>query len=792
MAPSRQPRRYRPPIDGWVLALLTAFLVAGPACANEPPPQPLELQLEVSINGQPTRLIGAFVLDTQNRLSTTREELTALGLIMPGTGPPDAAIFLDEIEGLTYRYDDIKQAVAIAVPEKLRLAKNYSAQPLLDEVTPESSTGLLLNYSAFSQVTHDFENSVTGINGGSLSLEARAFLPLGTLSQSGLVGTTTFSDATALRLDTIWSYADEANARSWRVGDVTSGGLAWTRPIRMGGAQVQRNFSLRPNLITMPLPSFSGSAALPSTVDVYVNNVKTYSQAIEAGPYHIENLPVVTGSGRARVVVTDSSGRKTERESEFFTSPDLLRQGLFDYSLDLGVARRDYGTESFTYGDEPLALASLRYGLTDWLTGELHAESDLTLVNGGFGFAAGLDSFGEVTAAFAVSNSEDGLGGQFFAGWNTQFDRLHVSASMRRTFGDYEDLASITAGDHGSNSEIGLNPRAIDQVSLSYGFPDFQASAGIGLVHIEEENGDHTLIGSGSLAKSFGNSLSLYASGFLEAEQGGNYGLFAGLSYTFGNSLSASSSTSLSNESVTGVASLARSRNGAAPGGYGWRVSKGEGDNRFTSADASYQSDAGLLQAGAFQQGGGASLSMAMDGSVVAAGGGVFLGNRIDEAFAVVDVGAANVPVRLENRGIGATRSNGKLLVTGLKAYQKNKISIDIANLPVMADIPKTETRVVPRENSGVTVDFGIKTISSAAIVIVTDGEGKPLPAGTSVTLKGNDEPFLVGFDGEVYMTGLAAGNEFESAANSVACTGRFDFAPASDEQQVIGPVKCA
>ncbi len=790
MAPSRQRRRYRPPIDGSVLALLAVLLVASPACANEPPPQPLELQLEVSINGQPTRLIGAFVLDTRNRLSTTREELTALGLIMPGTGPPDAAIFLDEIEGLTYRYDEIRQSVAIAVPDKLRLAKNYSAQPLLDEVAPESSTGVILNYSVFSQATHDFEESVTGINGGSLSLDARAYSPFGTLSQSGLIGTTTFSEATALRLDTIWSYADEVNARSWRVGDITSGGLAWTRPIRMGGAQVQRNFSLRPNLITMPLPSFSGSAALPSTVDVYVNNVKTYSQAVEAGPYHIENLPVITGSGTARVVVTDSSGRETERESEFFTSPDLLRRGLYDYSFDLGVARLDYGTESFAYDEEPLVLGSLRYGVTDRLTGELHAESDLELLNGGFGIVAGLGSFGEVTAALAASSSDDGLGGQIFAGWNTQFDRLHVSASTRRTFGDYEDLASVTSDGHGSDFEIGLNPRAIDQVSLSYGFPDYQASASIGFVHVEEENGDHTLIGSGSLAKSFGNNLSLYASGFLDVGNDG-YGIFAGLSYTLGHSLSASSSASLSEESVTAVASLSRSRSGTAPGSYGWRISKGEGGNRFTSADASYQSGVGLLQAGAFQQGGGASLSMAVDGSVAAAGGGVFLGNRIDEAFAVVDVGSANVPVRLENREIGATRSNGKLLVTGLKAYQKNKISIDIANLPVMADIPKTETRVVPRENSGVTVDFGIKTVNSAAIVIVTDNEGERLPAGTAVTLKGHDEPFLVGFDGEVYMTGLGPGNEFESVANSVVCSGAFSFKPAHDEQQVIGPVKC-
>ncbi|MGH6820455.1 MAG: fimbria/pilus outer membrane usher protein, partial [Methylocella sp.] len=450
--------------------------------------------------------------------------------------------------------------------------------------------------------------------------------------------------------------------------------------------------------ITMPLPSFTGSALVPSTVDVYVNNVKTYSQQVEAGPYHIENLPVITGSGTARVVVTDSSGRETEREQAFFTSPDLLRQGLFDYSIDLGVARRDYGVESFSYDEQPLGLASLRYGITDWLTGEAHMESDLRLLNGGFGIVAGLGSFGEATAAAAASQGEDGFGGLLFAGWSNQFDRLHVSASTRRTFGDYDDLASVTVEGDGSDFESTLNPRAVDQVSFSYGFPAWRASVGMGLVHVEEEGGDHTLIASGSIAKSFENNLSLYASGFMEAGGEANYGLFAGLSYTFGNSLSASSSASLSGERATAVASLAKSRDGS-PGGYGWRVAKGVGGTAFASADADYQSAVGLLQGRAFQQGDGTSVSASIDGSVVAAGGGLFLGNRIDEAFAIVDVGSPDVPVRFENRPVGSTRSDGRLLVTGLKAYQNNKISIDIANLPVTADIPRTETLVVPREN---------------------------------------------------------------------------------------------
>jgi NAD(P)-dependent dehydrogenase (short-subunit alcohol dehydrogenase family) len=57
-----------------------------------------------------------------------------------------------------------------------------------------------------------------------------------------------------------------------------------------------------------------------------------------------------------------------------------------------------------------------------------------------------------------------------------------------------------------------------------------------------------------------------------------------------------------------------------------------------------------------------AALLFAAEGAAVVAGGGVFLGNRIDDSFAVVDAGAPGVAVDYENRFAGKTDSSGKLL----------------------------------------------------------------------------------------------------------------------------------
>lgn len=55
--------------------------------------------------------------------------------------------------------------------------------------------------------------------------------------------------------------------------------------MRLGGVQVQTNFALRPDLVTLPIPALFGSAAVPSTRDVYTQNVKTYTGSVPAGPF---------------------------------------------------------------------------------------------------------------------------------------------------------------------------------------------------------------------------------------------------------------------------------------------------------------------------------------------------------------------------------------------------------------------------------------------------------------------------------------------------------------------------
>jgi outer membrane usher protein len=180
-----------------------------------------------------------------------------------------------------------------------------------------------------------------------------------------------------------------------------------------------------------------------------------------------------------------------------------------------------------------------------------------------------------------------------------------------------------------------------------------------------------------------------------------------------------------------------------------------------------------------------------VQGSIAAMSGGVFLSNRIDDAFAVVDAGAPGVDVEYENRPVGKTNARGQLLIPDLRSYQRNQITIDPRGLPVDADVPTTQSVIAPPDRSGVKVSFGIKTEVKAAVVILAEKNGKFVAPGSRGRLENSAEVFVVGYDGRAYVRGLADTNTVTITLASGECRASFPFTSRKNSQVVIGPVVC-
>ena len=259
--------------------------------------------------------------------------------------------------------------------DELRLPKLYDVRVESGEhLADPSDIGAVLNYSLFAAAHNEPNLSEQTFEGASASLNGQNFGPHGTFAASGIIRTDAAGAANVLRLDSNWTYSDQETLTSYRVDDTISGGPAWTRSIRIGGAQARRSFSLRPSLVTLPLPAVSGSAAVPSTVDIYVNNVKSRSQNVDAGPFTIFNIPSISGAGDVQVVIRDAAGREVRTSVLFFSSAKLLRKGLLDFSVEAGFARHRFGIESNNYADAPIGAVSARFGVSNKLTIDGHGE----------------------------------------------------------------------------------------------------------------------------------------------------------------------------------------------------------------------------------------------------------------------------------------------------------------------------------------------------------------------------------------------------------------------------------
>ncbi len=806
-------------IIGWLIFPLCIARAAG-VPETGAPPSPVELQLEVWVNGYTTNLIAQFVELPGGSLAVSREALIDLELVVPGNGATTTSVRLDTIPGVTYRLDRTTQTLYLTVPKGMRKAKVYDATrsgTAVDAGRADYSS--LLNYSLFASAAQGVSaRTVTGAYGGfngvNASLDGRFIAPFGTFSQTALVGTIpnyynaldplSVSSVDARRFDSTFTYVDPGTFMTYKAGDTINGGLAWTRPVRMGGFQVQRNFTARPDIITQALPSFSGSAAAPSSVDVFVNGVKTYSQQVAAGPFQLANVPTI-GGGEARVVVRDASGKEVETKLPFFNAPSLLRPGLYEASAEVGVARYNFGITSNDYGESPIASVSLRSGITDWVTGEAHAEGGLGLANGGAGAVLNVANRAVVAAAVTGSLQDGKAGVQLFGSIDTQVGPVRVHAQTQRALGDYTDLAiasarlrPTTADEEARAAASGaaLDLRAYyrpaiarDQVTLSLPIAFDRSNVSATWIRTEPDRGAVSQIVSLSYARPFIAKSSLFATAYANVDEIKKAGVYAGVSMPLGDA-SVSASVNSQSNGVTASVDAAKPL-GSEPGEWGYRVRDSEGYQANRAAAISYRTEKVRLEATVQQDDRSVRETAEASGSIVAMKGGVYMANRVEDGFAVVSAGAPGVRVLAENRFVGETDSDGMLLVPNLRSNQKNNISIDPTNLSISAEVDNPHQQVVPAYKSGVAVDFKVRREGSSAIVILKKPNGSYVDAGSNGRLASGGETFLVGYDGQAFIKGLQAQNTIIVVIDKSECRASFGFKPKADTQVVIGPVVC-
>ncbi|OYR19399.1 fimbria/pilus outer membrane usher protein [Brucella thiophenivorans] len=795
------------------IACLTIFSALPKAAAqNLPPPSTgvslpddgfLELQLEVFVNGAPTELIAAFRQTSDGLLLIELVQLKNVG-INPAKEAirEDGWVDIGRLPGVVATYDEENQTLSFDAIEKSRAARIIDAQAdeislnIEEEEAPVATSNLggLVNYTLFGATGGEEWDDLTSFQGLSGLFEGRLFGPYGVLSSSQIASSSDAENFGSTRLDTRWSYSDPKRLMTYNVGDIISGGLSWTRPTRLGGIQIRRNFTLRPDLVTMPLPEISGSAAVPSTVDVYVNNAQNASRSVPSGPFSITNLPIVTGAGTARLVVRDALGRETISETPFYASSNLLTKGLLDFSAELGFARRYYGVESNDYDDRPVGSATMRYGLNNHFTLEAHVEGAENFYNAGAGSVFNIGTFGIGSVAASSSRFGSETGYQIAASVEAELWNVKFFARTQRTFGDYNDIASITADirKFGLPSTIYSTkpPRSLDQASISLPAMFENLNFNFSYTELETANFDKSRLLGMTATKAIGQKGNVFVTAFTDFERKGSFGVFAGLSWMLDGNITASSSVS-SNESGTSVTADLMKSEQASVGSTGWRLRGSHGESDILAASGSYRSSVGRAEGGVEKFNDNIRGTAQFEGALILAGGGAFLSNRVDDAFSVVDVGAPGVDVFYENRPIGKTNRSGKLLVPDLRSYEDNSISIDPSNLPLDASVGTTRQVVRPSDRGGAVVDFNVSAQTRPALITVRNEAGDYVETGATAQLNGGENT-IVGYDGQIYVENIEKSNNLTvQQSNGESCSVAFTAPAITNERTIIPDAIC-
>ena len=759
------------------LVLLTILtLVPSKSLAEDTPLSTHEVFLDVLVNEQHKGTV--LLLRSEDRIFAASKDLRLWRLRLPNTTPltyyGEDFYALDMLLGLSHRFDENSQALSVQAPPDL-----FDATLLMGKETnfsePKSvSPGGFLNYDV--STSHEQDKTTT-----SGLVELGGFSDWG-VGQTRILVRDLEGKANAIRLDTTWVRDKPIQMSSLRFGDVTSGTSSWGGTVRFFGVQWSTNYSTQPGFTSYPLPEMSGEAALPSTVDLYVDNTLRMSREVPDGPFSIHDLPVTTGRGNARLVVRDILGREQVITQPYYTSPRLLRQGLKDYSYEFGFVRRNYGIESNNYG-RPLVVGTHRLGFSEQFTGEVHGELLGNQQTLGMSGVLWWPVAGVLSGSLAMSHSEMGVGGLLGLGIEGKNRIFGFGANTQFTSQDFTKLGL---------QRNQLPPQKINQMFINLVTKNHDSFT-VNYTHqaYRDRNANKILIASYNRKVGSLGNLNTSFTRLFSGDAKTTFNL--NLSIPLGNRINASFTTSA--QSGRKRARLQVSRSRPEVSGLSYRLATGLGDTDHQELEISLQNEISNYTIMTGQSQGEVTFRGSASGGVAFLGGDAFLSRRITDSFALVHVpGYSDVSIYLENQLVRRTDANGKALIPGLRAYETNSVRIDQADLPLDAQVDAVELDAVPYFRSGLVLKFPVKRSRGALLTVVLEND-EALPAGAQVEIIDmnllENELFPTGMRGEVYLTGLEAKNQLRVTWKGQSCEFALPFPDTTDPLPHLGTYLC-
>ncbi|MDN3646904.1 fimbria/pilus outer membrane usher protein [Pontixanthobacter aestiaquae] len=552
------------------------------------------------------------------------------------------------------------------------------------------------------------------------------------------------------RLDTRVTFAMPEKGLIVRAGDTITAGSQSQRPLRIGGLQVGTDFALRPDLVTSPLPAFEGNVAVPTGLDLIVNDRRFTGADIEAGKFQVRNIPISPGRGEVSVIVRDELGREVIQTARIYVSRELLAPGLWEGAANIGYVRRRFGQVSNDYRDLTSTFF-LRRGFSKSLSFGVSGEVGIGIRN--FGAQAEMTLFDRALAFSEVrfSKTTENSGFLIRGGVESAGSGFSVRAEAIVPSSGYRDLAS-QAGDplpaKQFNASINFDLRDHLRLQLTASRQrrqfDPRFPRQVQKLDIFRASGRAKLT----------ERIDLYADVSYRTGDQSNLSAMLGVNIQLGRKRTAQASISRSGGFNSAQATYFRPDVVAGDVGYmieglaaerprvagrlAWR-------SRYTRLEGQAEYNAGTFAARANAR-----------GTLIFAGSTLYARNQTGGSYALVQTGkVGGITVTRENREAGVTDSKGRLLVEDLTPLVPVQFDLDPDKLPFDAVARSTYRRVVVSRGAVASVKLDVDAYRSQLIKLVDPG-GRPLRVGSQLMAEPSGTPYSVAFDGLIDFNALS------------------------------------
>ena len=593
-----------------------------------------------------------------------------------------------------------------------------------------------------------------------------------------------------IRYSTSLTYDDRRRLQRWTLGDfgANSGELGGT--VNLGGVSFSKSYEIDPYLIRQPMASFVSNITVPSQADIYLDGVRVRTESVQPGQFALRNLNYYGGQRDITVVIRDRLGREQTLSYPFYFSATNLREGLHEYSYNLGFQRKNLGIASNDYGK--LAISAFhRYGFSDSLTLGGRAEAEPGRFNMGTTLALRLDNIGVVSGSWAAGRNPSGSGWAGVVRYAYQARQFSGQAELRRTSLHYETLGQAASADR---------PKTELSAGASYSLPLGGSLSADWRQLRQYRGGDQRSVSLG-YSRNLAGPLSVLASvSRLTSNLNpmSSTSFFVALNYSPTRDVTAN----VSHSQRAGVKSdvvqfgtntpigegvgyrVVGERTSLDEMGVGYRLAPSlqyNGPHGIYTADLVAKRNADGVSQQAYQLG--------VSGGVAYVGGALAFSRPINDSFGIVQVGElAGIRVYHSAQEIGRTDSKGRVFLPSLGSYVANRVAIDDRDIPIDYVIANKELDISPPLRSGSVIRFDVLRIQATTGRLAIRVAGKELVAeyiDLVILLDGKELVTPTGRGGEFYIENLKPGRHL---ARFVLGERRCDFeltVPPSQEMLV-------